>query len=466
MSNKNECYLIQNYQLLLDQIPDGLKNLSYGIYSDNALYNNLRFIYNKRFNYFPIAIFYVKNESDIIYLIKNFVEYNLKFSIRCGGHAYEPASLSENYIIDVKNISYIKINKKDKTVRIGSGVKLGDLITAISKENLITVTGESSCVGISGLTLAGGKGPLTRMYGMACDNIIEVKLVNYEGNTITANKKVNSDLFWALKGAGICNFGIIIEIKMKLYEDIYCKISTLTWNWEPAKVKEVLLLYNNVFINLSKEITTDVNITYNNGTASFFIKFYIFGNNEFDELVKFKDLHSPTITNCSGFFSQITNCWVSYDTGKALPFSKMKSTMIFYTINTKTFEIYINSINKLLELNYNLSFQYNFTQLGGQVIKGNSCYFPKKASTTLTILMSWTYENLNSFSLNFINKVYKKIIKYTSKYLFPNMIDYDIKNYMDAYYGKNKKQLIKIKNKYDPDNIFNWRQSIPNNIIV
>ena len=80
--------------------------------------------------------------------------------------------------------------------------------------------------------------------------------------------------------------------------------------------------------------------------------------------------------------------------------------------------------------------------------------------------MSWTYENLNSFSLNFINKVYKKIIKYTSKYLFPNMIDYDIKNYMDAYYGKNKKQLIKIKNKYDPDNIFNWRQSVPNNIII
>ena len=60
MSNKNECYLIQNYQLLLDQIPDGLKNLSYGIYPDNALYNNSRFIYNKRFNYFPIAIFYVK----------------------------------------------------------------------------------------------------------------------------------------------------------------------------------------------------------------------------------------------------------------------------------------------------------------------------------------------------------------------------------------------------------------------
>jgi len=461
--NKNECSLIQNYQLLLDQLPEELKSLPYGIYPDNTLYNNSRFIYNKRFNYFPIAIFYVNNENDIIYLIQTFVKYDLKFSVRCGGHAYEPASLSENYIIDVQNISHIKICQKNKIVTIGSGVKLGDLITKLSSKKLITVTGESSCVGISGLTLAGGKGPLSRMYGMACDNIIGVKLVNYEGNIINANKKENSDLFWALKGAGTCNFGIIIEIKMKLYEDIYCKISTLTWDWDPNKITEVLLLYNQIFVNLNKEITTDINITYNNGKASFYIKFYIFGNNEFDELDIFKNLHAPSISNCNGFFSQITDCWVSYDTGKALPFSKMKSTMIFNSIHPETFKVYINSINKLLELNYNLSFQFNFTQLGGQVIKGNSCYFPKKASTALTIFMSWTYENLHCFSLCFIKKVYKKIIKYTSKYLFPNMIDYDIKDYMDAYYGKNKKCLIKIKNIYDPKNVFHWKQSIPIN---
>lgn len=268
-------------------------------------------------------------------------------------------------------------------------------------------------------------------------------------------------MFWALKGTGICNFGVITEIKLKLYENINCKITTLTWNWEPNKVKEVLLLYNNLFVNLNKEITTDINITYNNGFASFFIKFYKFGNNFFDELKQFINLHGPSVFECEGYYSQITDCWVSYDMGKALSFSKMKSTMIFDTINTNTFEIYVNSINKLLELNYNLSFQYNFTQLGGQVIKGNSSYFPKKASTTLTIFISWTYASLNTFSLSFIEKVYKKIIKYTSKYVFPNMIDFDIKHYMDTYYGKNKKELIKIKNTHDPNNVFNWKQSIP-----
>jgi hypothetical protein len=114
MSKENNCSLIQNSELLLEEIPIELQNLSYGVYPNDTNYNDSRFIYNKRFNYFPHAIFYVKNENDIIYLINIFRIYNLKFSIRCGGHAYEPASLSEGYIIDVKFLDSIVINSKKR----------------------------------------------------------------------------------------------------------------------------------------------------------------------------------------------------------------------------------------------------------------------------------------------------------------------------------------------------------------
>ena len=139
----------------------------------------------------------------------------------------------------------------------------------------------------------------------------------------------------------------------------------------------------------------------------------------------------------------------------------MKSTMIYTKIDDKCIDIIIYSINKLLEKKYNLTYQYNFTQLGGEVKNGNSCYYPKKYLLALTTLMTWSSQDLTPFSLSFINKIYKNITPYTSKYLFPNMVDYDIKNYMTAYYGKNKKKLINIKTIYDPYNVFNWKQSIP-----
>ena len=133
MSSKNNCPIIQNYQLLFDTIPDELINLSYGIYPTNPKYNDCRFIYNKLFNYFPKAIFYPNKTSEVAYLITNFAKYNLEFTIRSGGHSYEPASLSSGYIIDVKNFSKIEINSKNKTVKVGVGVKLGELINTLSK---------------------------------------------------------------------------------------------------------------------------------------------------------------------------------------------------------------------------------------------------------------------------------------------------------------------------------------------
>ena len=104
-------YIIQNYQLLLNEIPTALKNLSYAIYPTDIVYNDVRFIYNKLFNYFPHAIFYPETELQVSYLIKNLSINSLEFAIRCGGHAYEPASLSTGYIIDISKFSKIIVEK-------------------------------------------------------------------------------------------------------------------------------------------------------------------------------------------------------------------------------------------------------------------------------------------------------------------------------------------------------------------
>ena len=113
--------------------------------------------------------------------------------------------------------------------------------------------------------------------------------------------------------------------------------------------------------------------------------------------------------------------------------------------------------NPLSALNY----QVNLSQLGGAVLSGDSAYFPKTAIYTITILIQWTDPNLTSYCISSINQVYGKLIPYTSAFCFPNMIDYDLQNYMSAYYGDNQTRLITIKTQYDPENVFKWKQSIP-----
>ena len=458
---KTSCPLIQTYQTLLDEIPSELLKLSYGVYPNDETYNNKRFIYNKLFNYFPHAIFYPSTDNQISYLIQNFTKYNLDFSIRCGGHAYEPASLSEGYIISMENFSKITICDKKMTVSVGSGVKLGTLISTLAKKRYIAPTGTSSCVGVSGLSLAGGKGYLSRLYGMVCDNIVSVTLINGEGNVVKANADTNPDLFWAIKGSGTCNYGVITQIEIKIYKDIYFQLTTLTWSWNPITIKKVLDLYQKYIIKFPNNISADINMTYNDTSASFAVKFYKFGKEEFIEIDEFINLLQPDIKYCKGYYSQITDCWVDYPNGKSPCFSKMKSIMVFKPISFNGIDLMINSINNLLTSQTNIFFQINLSQLGGEVNNGNSAYFPKNAIYVITILNQWNSQKINEYSINYVSDLYKKLIPYTSKYCFPNMIDYELINYMDAYYGTNAAKLIDIKSKYDPENIFNWKQSIP-----
>jgi len=460
--SSNKCNLIQNYQSLLDEIPTELQKIDYAIYPNNeAIYNDLRFVYNKLLNYFPHAIFYPRCEKEISYLIKNFVNNNLFFSIRCGGHAYEAASLSSGYILDIKNMpDYINISKDRKSAKISSGLRLGAVIEKLAEHSLITPTGENSCVGISGLSLAGGKGNLSRLYGLTCDNIISLKMINYKGDMIKINATEYEDLLWACKGAGCCNFGVITEIELKVYEDIYCQFETLTWEWNVEQANEIFDLYQQVIVFLPNTISAEFNMTYNNGTALFKIKFIKFNKSAFVEIDLFKKLYNPTITKCNGCYSKITDCWVDYEKGKTPPFSKIKSSMIFKPINTKGINLLINSIDISLKLNYQLNYQLNFTQLGGEVVNGYSSYFPKNATIALSYFMQWTSPEYTDNLKYFLKKLYKKMLPYTSIYCFPNLIDYDINNYMENYYGTNKDKLIKIKNKYDPLNIFKYYQSI------
>jgi len=466
-NNKNNCPLIQNYNLLLSEIPTELQGLKYGIYPDDLSYNSKRFIYNKLSNYFPHAIYYVNNLENISYLIKYLVEYNLDFSIRCGGHSYEGSSLSNGYVIDVSKIGMIynkiKICNLKKTAKISSGLRLGYVIEKLGDKSYITPTGTSPCVGISGISLAGGKGYLSRLYGLMCDNIVSLKLINYQGKLINANKNENQDLFWALKGAGNCNFGIVTEIELKIYDDIYCQFVTLQWEWNYENAKILFELYQRwieKFKNV-KELTTDLNITYNNSTATFSIKFIKFNNKRFIEIDEFKNMFNPQITVCNGYYSKITDCWVSYDTGNNPPFSKIKSTMIFKYIEENIVDELIASVNTLISLNYNLVYQLNFSQLGGQVENGVSSYFPKTAISVLSIFIQWTFNDLTNFSENYVNDLYNRIKEGTSEYCFTNLTDYTIEDYMNAYYGSNKDKLIEIKKKYDPNNVFNYKQSIP-----
>ena len=98
----------------------------------------------------------------------------------------------------------------------------------------------------------------------------------------------------------------------------------------------------------------------------------------------------------------------------------------------------------------------------GAIAQGNSAFYARNAYAYVFEFVYWPYEYQSTAALNLIRQIYLESQPYMSEYSYGNLVDYDLgADYLHAYYGNNISRLVKIKNIYDPDNIFTWAQGIP-----
>jgi len=73
-----------------------------------------------------------------------------------------------------------------------------------------------STTGLGGLVLGGGSGWIERKCGYSVDNLLSVQTVTAGGKILTASQSENPDLFWGTRGGG-GNFGVVTSFEFRLH---------------------------------------------------------------------------------------------------------------------------------------------------------------------------------------------------------------------------------------------------------
>ncbi len=176
---------------------------------DHSEYDEARKLYNAMIDKRPLLIARCADVADVIAAVNFGRENKLPIAIRGGGHNGPGlGSVDDGLVIDLSTMKGVRVDPKNKTVRVGPGCTTGDVDHATQAFGQAVPFGIISTTGVAGLTLSGGHGYLSRQFGLAVDNLLEADVVLADGSFVTASESENADLFWALRGGG-GNFGVV-----------------------------------------------------------------------------------------------------------------------------------------------------------------------------------------------------------------------------------------------------------------
>jgi FAD/FMN-containing dehydrogenase len=165
----------------------------------------------------PRAIVHCRTAEDVQAAILTARERDLPLSVRGGGHDWAGRALCDGIVIDLSGMRDVVLGPDRGTVTVSGGARAGDVTTVTDPLHLAVVAGSVGAVGITGLTLGGGYGPLIGRFGLALDNMLAAQIVLADGRIVDADADNHADLFWALRGGG-GNFGVVTEMRLRLHE--------------------------------------------------------------------------------------------------------------------------------------------------------------------------------------------------------------------------------------------------------
>jgi FAD/FMN-containing dehydrogenase len=164
----------------------------------------------------PFAIMRAETAADVAETVRFARNHGLAIAVRSGGHSLAQHSMRDDaLVIDLSNMKRIGIDVISRIARVQAGATSGDLAELAKKHGLALTTGDTSSVGFGGLATGGGIGFMVRKHGLTIDNLLSAQVVLANGEIVTASESSYPDLFWAIRGGG-GNFGIATEFTFRL----------------------------------------------------------------------------------------------------------------------------------------------------------------------------------------------------------------------------------------------------------
>lgn len=442
------------------------------VYPNQKEYEKARLVsnYYPSKNSYPDAIVYCINTKEVQNAVKWALCKKIPVRIRSGGHNHEAFSTGKGLVIDVSKMKKVEIDPTTNIATIQPGITGGELYQLLYKKGLTQVGGTCADVGISGLVLTGGMGPLLRHYGLTCDTLISLEMVNAKGDVITVTKdNEHKDLFWACQGGGGGNFGVVTSLVLQTYPAKKVIWFNIGWDWSQP-FEEVIDTWQKLFANGDTKWFSHIDLwakqfpTKELNELPLKVMGVYYGSPEEAKrdllpLLKLGQPKEQTIelvdwVQAIHNFEDATAVFITekpeYKSSGAYAMKPLPKEAIEIIVNTLR-----NSSSPLLNV-----LLFSMGGASANIAPTDTAYFYRKAVFFLDYSIQWLKPEEDKKHIAELDALRTKLLPYTSGDYIGNP-DRNLKDYLKVYFGDNVEKLHCIKQKYDPDNLFQFEQGVP-----
>lgn len=432
----------------------------------------------------PRGVAYCECPADVSLCLRFAADNGLPPAIRSGGHSAAGYSTSRGLVVDVSRLNTIDVGSGKVT--LGSGAQMVDVSHALGPAGLAVTGGYCPTVTVGGFLQGGGLGPLTRHVGMACDTLTSAQVVLASGRTVTASATDHPDLYWALRGGGGGNFGVVTSYTLATTPVTATAAALVNWPYDQAV--EVMNGWSQWLTEAPTTIGSLAEVTLTGPSGTPQVQVILIGLAGLDqlnrELARLADAVGapPSAQNAfvlpyESFLMTAYGCSTStvaqcHRVGTG-PDAQIARTA-WATSRSRLFARPIphDGWSKLLSVydtdrrNGQLR-QLRATALGGaanQRGRTDTAYVHRDSLYLLTYLASIAVGPTDTESLtvarNWTDRGFQAMDPYSNHEAYQNYIDPALSDYMADYYAENAARLVRIKNKYDPNRLFRFPQAV------
>lgn len=418
----------------------------------DADYEQVRQLWNGRVKTQPAAIARCLTVEDVIHTVRWTREHGLPLSVRGAGHEIFGRSLREDgVVIDLSQMKAIAIDPVARTAQIQSGVTAGELIGAAEKYGLATTTGTVSSVGMTGLTLGGGYGPLIGAHGLAADNLLSAQVVTADGQLLDASSEKHPDLLWGLRGGG-GNFGVIVSLEYRLHPLTKVLSGLLLYPLEQART--VFRNFNEFITTAPDELTVRSGfLQIPDGQTVLFLSPTYCGSLEMGE-----QAIAPLRTFGTVLVDQMQS--VSYH-------ELIHSSDAFtpkgrhYYLQTQSLDGFqTETIEALIEQGLPLPSPFSainihhFHGAASRVGVSKTAFALRQDHLMVELIAAWEPQDDEQRYIQWAQNLSRSLAPYAFKGGYINLLSEQEQERVRLAFGSNYERLLLLKQKYDPDDVF------------